>query len=282
MRCVLLFVLVAALTPAAAQEPLSARDALATLYPGYDAANGTAPWHCAAEQRAGKAHPGWECTPDYATVSITVLLSAQVPEGGEMKTYLVTSAKPTGPDAGYGCHGCAPAIGAALFAFDGKDWAAEGANPAIGFYGGWGAPPEVSLVQVGPERHGIVLSWTDMGQGFIGASKSLLIPTGKTVCDVWDLDDEEDDLGAIDPSDKMNNLRPHRSSAAFRFLSGDETTNSNGNPDYYDIEVIARGDNHDDWGKPSRSQNWTAIYRFSNGKYRLLKRMQFTEAPAKK
>lgn len=282
MKPVFLFVLAAALARLAAQQPLSPSQALSQLYHGFNQATNTARWDCTPGQKARNAHAGWPCTPDYATVSVSVLLHAQVPEGNRIKTYLVSSAKPTGTSMEFDCHACQPSIGVAVFALEGQNWVLESANPAIDFYGGWGNAPEVSLVQVGPEKHGIILSWSDMGQGFESASKSLLIPAGKTVSNVWDLGDEEDNLGAIDPTEKSTNFPPHRFSAAFRFLSGDESTNSNGNPDYYDIEVIARGDNRDSLGRPAKSQNWTAIYRFANGKYRLFKRTQFNETLLKK
>jgi hypothetical protein len=277
MRLALLLALAIPLKGVSAQPPLFSADALAQLYGGYDAGAQTAQWKCTAEQQSRGMHSGWSCVGEGATVSITALLLAQVPEGASLKTYLIASAKPAYDPYGYDCHACQTAIGAAEFTLQGGKWTLEAANPAIGFYGGWGESPGVALVQAGEHKHGVLLCATDSGMGFISSSKVLLLPIGKSVTEVWSLDDEEDDLGAVDPADRQNPAAPHRSSAAFRFLAGEETANSDNTSEYYDIEVISRGDNHDDFSHPTKTQDWTAIYRFSYGRYKLFRRSEFLE-----
>jgi len=220
-------------------------------------------------------HAGWPCSNEDSIVSVAVILVAQVPEGDTTRVYLATSAKPAQDPMGYDCHACAPAIGAAVFVWRDDHWGLESENPAVGFYGGWGEPSNVNLVQVGPQKHGLLLSSDDEGQGFSSSWKSLLIPLGKTVSEVWTIEDENDNLGAVDPTDKLNPEMPYRASAAFRFDVFDEKHLAD--TGYYDIEVISRGKDKEDYGHPFKSENWTEIYRFGGIKYQLLQRKSFVE-----
>ncbi|MGB9408690.1 MAG: hypothetical protein WCA89_14220 [Terracidiphilus sp.] len=260
-----------------AQEPLSLDEALKQLYSQYDAGKKTAQWLCTKGQERDTPHEGWPCVKGDARVSVSVLLMAEVQEGSAEKIYLVTSAKPFSNPDDYNCHACAPAIGVGVFAWQAEHWVLQSANAALGFYGGWGSPPWIELVQIGPERHGILLSVDDMGQGYASSFKRLLTPLGKTVSDVWSIEDEQDNLGAIDPDDKLNKQVPYRSSAAFKFNASDPEGGGTDLTDYFDIEVISRGNDREDFNHPVKSENWTEIYRFKDGKYRLLRHRDFIE-----
>ncbi len=253
------------------QEPFSRDEALKQLYNQYDAEKKTANWVCVK----GQEHAAWPCWKEYSTVSISVLLVAQVQEQGVEEAYFVASAKPANAPLGYECHACRPAIGIAVFAWKAPHWALQSGNPAVGFYGGWGGPPGVDIAQIGPEKHGILLSNSDMAQGFAWSARSLLIPISSTVDEVWSIQDEQDNLGAIDPDDKLNKQVAYRSSAAVRFCANYQEANSSS--DYFDIEVISRGTDREDYNHPLKKENWTEIYRFSNGKYRLLQHADFIE-----
>jgi hypothetical protein len=204
------------------------------------------------------------------------LLIAEVQEGDAAKVYVAASATPANTPAGFQCHSCAPAIGAAVFAWQAKHLQLLSANAAVGFYGGWGRPPRIDFVEAGPEKHGLLLSIDDVGQGFASSSKVLLMPLEKTVSQVWSIEDEQDDLGAIDPVDKPNKLAPYRASAAFKFNVNDPEDGGEDFADFYDIEVISRGEDSND-GTHLKPENWTEIYRFKDGKYRLLSHRDFTE-----
>lgn len=259
-----------------AQPPLTQPEALGRIYRDYNPEKSTAQWECTAGQKKEGPHEGWPCAEENATVSVSVVMMAEVEEYGADMVYLVASAKPAGSPGGYECHACAPALGAAVFVAQEGNWALQSANPAVGFCGGCGYPPAVDFVEVGAQRRGFVLSMEDEGQGFSASFSVLVIPVGKTVSGVWSIHDEEDDLGAYDPTGKLNKLVQHRSSAAFKFVAGD-STGGNADRDFYDIEVISRGDNHDDWGQPTKTQDWTEVYRFKDGRYRLLSHKDFIE-----
>lgn len=274
---ILLFSALIAIGDLQAQSTLSRNEALKQLYRGYDPDKETAQWVCTKEQERKNAHAGWLCSKEHATVSISVLLEAEVQEGDADRFYLVASAKPVKEAFGeYECHACLPAIGVAMFTKQAQRWTLESVNSAAGFYGGWGNPPGVDLVEVGPKKHGIVLSVADMGQGFAASTKSLLTPVGKTIVESWSIQDENDNLGSIDPDDKENKEVPYRASAAFKFFPGDEVTGGLG--EYYDIEVISRGEDKEDYVHPLKPENWTEIYRFRDGKYRLIRHVDVIEA----
>lgn len=268
------------------QTPISTDEALKQLYHNYDPATKTAQWVCT---KAPQAEPDRTCQDLDAkdvkdeTVSVSILLAAQVPEGGGTRFYLATSVKPGRNPEEFGCHACVPAIGAAVFIWDGEHWALESANSAASYSGGWGEPPEVGLISIGPQKHGLILSSTNMAQGYVSSVKELLAPIGKSVEEIWSLDDENDNFSAINPDEKTNDPTPYRMSAGFRFLSDDDGAAVGNGRDYYNIEVISRGYDRENFAHPIKSENWTEIYTFENGKYRLLRRTIFTEIkrPAK-
>jgi len=257
-----------------AQGPFSIDEALKQLYHNYDPAKKTAQWECTKEQQTKESDRLCDYLEAGALkdVSVSVLLTAQVPEGDVTRVYLATSAEP----AEFDCHACIPATGAAAFVWQGQRWILESANVAAAYLGGWGEAPRTDLITIGPQKHGLLLSSTDMGQGYVGAIKQLLAPIGKSVEEIWSLKDDDDDSGSIDPDDKLLAKPVCRASAAFRFLAGDEE--SEGTKDYYDIEVISRGSSWQDYDHPVKRENWAEIYTFKDGKYRLARKTAFIEA----
>jgi len=243
------------------QTPFSTDDALKQLYHEYDPATKTAQWVCTLEQKSEGMHEGWPCTPEDATVSVSVILAEKVLEGAATKFYIATSAKPANDPGGeYNCHGCRPAVGADVFAWRGQRWDLESASAAIEFSGGWGEPPTVDLIAVGPQKHGLLLSSGDLGQGFQSSFKQLLIPLGKSVEVVWGIQDGGDDTGAIDPDDTADSPPFYQSSATIRFLPGKGDAESAS--DYFNIEVVSRGTSLQDDGHHLSPENWTEIYTF--------------------
>jgi hypothetical protein len=96
----------------------------------------------------------------------------------------------------------------------------------------------------------------------------------KTVAEVWSIQDEQDNAGALDPADKLNKQVPYRCSAAIRFYAADPDAGDSAG--YYDIEVISRGNSSTDLVH-LKPENWTEIYRFKDGRYKLLSRKEFVE-----
>lgn len=267
-----------------AQNPLSQDEALKQMYGNYGATAQTATLYCTNAQRIenSKTHGSWwPCYKDDSVVSVQIILMATVPiwTGPKQKidvTYLVTSAVPAHDPSGFDCHSCEPVIGVAQFVWQDREWKLEQANATVGFYGAWGAPPFVNLVAIGPSHYGILLSVDDGGQGDMFGSKWLLAPVGKTVAEVWNIQDEHDNFGAYDPKGVDGPSIRYRSAAAIRFscIFDDSCANGNG---YFDIEVISRG--RDETGPKSalKPQNWTDVYQFKEGKYKLVRHQRFFE-----
>ncbi len=256
--------------PVRSQTPLSRDEVLRQLYQDYDPATKTAHWICTKGQQQ-EPHEGWPCSEQFSKVSVAIELSTQVTEHGIEKTYVVTSALPSGDPHDFECHSCAPAIGVAVFAWREMRWELESANAAVGWFGEWGGAATSQLVAIGPALHGVILWSGFSGQGYHESVKHLLAPLGSSVDEVWKLYDEQDDSGVFGPKDKSGQLRPYYAEVAFKFVYV-------GDGDYYDILAMSRGT--DDKGKA----NWTKQYRFRDGQYRLLRTIAYSEAkgPQKK
>jgi hypothetical protein len=270
-----------------AQTPLSQDEALKQMYGNYDSNTKTTTLPCTEAQRADneKTHGSWwPCYKDDSMVSIQVILMAAVPTWTDPKhktdeTYLVTSAVPAHDPSGFECHACQPAIGVAQFIWQDQRWKLETANATVGFYGSWGGPPFVDLVAIGPSRYGVLVSVEDGGQGYTDGYKWLLAPIGKTVAEVWNIQDEQDDFGAYDPKGVDGPSIRYRSAAAIRFSCIFDDSCANGNS-YFDIEVISRGLDARGTKTSLKPQNWTNIYQFKDGKYQLVQHQQFIEKKA--
>lgn len=270
-----------------AQTPLSQDEALKLMYGNYDASTKTATLSCSDAQRVDnlKTHGSWwPCYEDYSVVSVEIILMATVPIWTDPKhkieeTYLVTSAVPAHAPLGFDCHSCEPAIGVAQFVWQDQKWKLERANATVSFYGSWGGPPIVDLMAIGPSQYGVLLSKDDGGQGYMFGSKWLLAPIGKTVAEVWNIQDEQDNFGAYDPKGVDGPSIRYRSAAAIRFscIFDDSCANGNG---YFDIEVISRGLNETGPKTSLKAQNWTDVYQFKDGKYKLVRHQKFIETKA--
>jgi hypothetical protein len=243
------------------QGPLSRDEALAQMYKNYDPAKQQANWACDQKSADLGQREGWPCN-EGEVVAVSVLLTSQVKEGDEWKTYIVTSASPHQ----YECHQCAPSVGVGIFAWKEGRWQLASANVAVGFYGEYGGPPLSELIAIGADKHGVILWSGGSNQGYHGSMKYLLAPVGDSVSEVWQLNDETDNSGAFDLTDNFAPHRQYYAEAAFKFVW-------DGKDDIYEIIVMSRGS---DAKGPA---NWTAVYRFRDGKYQLLRKTPYTGLP---
>jgi hypothetical protein len=268
-----------------AQVPLAVDEALKQIYESYDSIKNTAILTCTGDQ-AKNPSEWWPCYKEDSVASVEVLLSAVVTEDAT-KMYLVTSAIPAHDPMGFDCHSCQPVIGVAVFVYKSPQWLLESVDPVIGRFGAWGSPPTVELLTIGTEHHGILLTSEFGGQGYESGYKYLLAPVGKTVREVWSLVDEQDNSGAYDPKGIDGPAIQYRSSAAVRFdcIFKDSCANGSG---YFDIEVISRGrdevrSNKGDNVVPTfrlQQENWTDVYQFKDGEYKLARHQKFIETKA--
>ena len=257
----------------AAQEPLSQDEVLRQIYSNYDAKTKTAQWVCTeGQKRKIGTQEGWWCNAQDLAVTVELLQMSLVWEGNAAKTYAVASAK---PPKDYDCHSCEPAVGVGVFVWKDLRWVLESANPAVGFYGEFGSPPSVDLINAGPDKYGVILSTGFGGQGYYSSRKALILPCGSTASEVWSIDDEEDNYGAYDPSGENGPKVRYRSWAALRFTPSEDERGQF--REFYDLEVSSRGLDRRGPKASLRSENWTETYRFSDGKYKLISHKDFLE-----
>ncbi|MFZ1084654.1 MAG: hypothetical protein WAN35_06800 [Terracidiphilus sp.] len=236
-----------------APQPFAQDEALKQIYSQYNAQKKTARWGCAKDQEYV-----FPCTKEYSTVSISVLLKSEVIENGVKKIYIAASATPNDIALQpFQCHLCRPAIGVGVFAWQSQHWVLQSANAAVGAFSGYGDPGAVELAQIGPEKHGLLLSANDLTHGHYASFKVLLIPLGQTVSDVWHI--------VVDQNDGVD-TDLDETKATFKFFNATDSISSK----YYDIEVISKGNSSQD-GEHLKPENWTEIYHFADGKYKLLR-----------
>jgi hypothetical protein len=237
-----------------AQVPLSQDEALKQIYIQYDAEKKIAQWDCAKDEWRYE----WPCTEKDKTVSVSVLLMSQVVEDGTKIIYLATSVKPNDDSwHGFVCHLCRPKIGVGVFAWQAQHWVLQSANAAVGEFSGSGYSPGGKLVQIGPEKHGLLLSAQDLTHGHFVSYNVLLLPLDRNVAKVWSVSVEQND-----GEDTQN----YESKATFKFFTARDASSR----DYYDIEVISTGNYRDKYDQPLKPENWTETYRFKDGEYKLL------------
>jgi hypothetical protein len=244
------------------QEPLSRTEALRQLYQQYDGTKKTAQWVCPKDTPSDVAC--WDG--EDATVSITLLLAAEVMEDGAEKMFFVASAKPSKANS-YECHYCGPAIGVAVFAWQSNKWVLQSKNQAVGFYGSFGEPGQVDLVAIGPHRYGLVLYEDFGGQGYYESTKTLLIPLADSVRKVWSAKDREDDRGDdFDNNGKPSDRIRHFSLSGMDFFWTGGPEGDLGNK-YYSLSVISHRTSfrfRTHWVKESY---WEDTYKFDGSKY---------------
>jgi hypothetical protein len=78
------------------------------------------------------------------------------------------------PAEQYDCHACTPLIGGGVFRWSGTKWVVESSSRIIG----WGNPfgETFTVVEIGPDQHGILDSIADAFQGYETRSIRLIVP----------------------------------------------------------------------------------------------------------
>lgn len=121
-------------------------------------------------------------------VDITTIFDAAYNQGGHPRHVVVTAAvphrsdKPGRPgDDQFNCLACRPVIGTAVFTLRNNSWLLESENPAVDMAGRQGAPPQVQLVTLGTDVHGIRLESEFDARDQASRSTSLLIPWHESV-----------------------------------------------------------------------------------------------------
>jgi hypothetical protein len=233
----------------------------------YDPKTKMATWHCPQEEKEaadGCMYEGDSISP------INFIKAVQIEDGESIRMYVATSASGHTPD----CHACAPMVGLGIFAYRKGHWTVESSGTMRA--GAWGQPPpDIEVVQIGPQRYGFMFSMTDGGQGYLETSCQLYGQSGQGIAPLWTGKVWEDNRGAYDPTDKSVQPEHVQVSGAYRFVKEDTKTG------YYNLEVLSRGRGFGS-GDKLRSQTWSETYRFKGSKYELVRRTEFRELPIAK
>jgi hypothetical protein len=249
---------------AASQALMSEPEAMRSMYGEYDPATKTA---------SGMLWSGPE--DGVKRVYISVLLFATVAIDGVPTSYVLTSAVPAETSMGpYECHLCAPMIGFAVFHYVGSEWRPVAENRKVEKLGAWGHPPDVFFQKIGQDDYGVMLVQDDDGQGFSSTHGFLLGVFGSSVHQLWDGYLGENDSGAYDPKDKMGIHELTYVDVAYRFVLID--ANLANQPVLYDLELVSHGYGHgEDDLVPLRHQDWEKLFRFEDGRYKLISQTKF-------
>lgn len=191
-------------------------------------------------------------------LTVRPLFHAFLSDGGVQSFMLVTYAVPPA----YGCHGCAPVIGMAVYSQKGLNWKMDASNRAVTLAGGWGEPPkDVKLVQIGPNRHGVQVTDVGGGQGETTTVLKLLIPWNGAVNLGLERIVADDDSGDCGPEESLPCYANRRT---LTFIPNEKG-------EYYNLELKLMGTDlpvsDADNSKRARKVTGVESLKFENGKY---------------
>lgn len=167
--------------------------AMATVFPRYDSHHKEARW-CVGD---GPATPAMvRRLSGNKRRYATAIFTKRYQEAGRPHFILLTETRPPGRQ----CHACTIVLGGAVFHRVDGNWRLKAGNRAICRAGSWGrAPTEMSLVAVGPDRHGVAITHGYTSQGQTAESFTLIAPVGDKLEQVLRIDEAAgDNAGACD------------------------------------------------------------------------------------
>lgn len=194
-----------------------------------------------------------------AEITVKPFFSQAALDAGSEKVFFLTYAVPQGkPDdvETFGCHACAPLIGATLFSRKDGKWIVESSNPSVMLYGQFGEPPEAKMIKIGPNRTGVELNLTYGGQGEFTTTAAILVPwhAGFTKAFWTTLSGRYEDC-------KFTKLPCYQYTKQMQFVGGK-------NPDYFDMVLKSSGTDIQHSEPPKRVRvSKVERWRFLNGKY---------------
>ncbi len=104
---------------------------------------------------------------------VKVVFSEDYQQGKDTKHIVFTQTQLA--DGSNDCHPCGPLLGAVTFVRVGDKWRIESDNRYLEIMGVYGAPPDLSWVNLGKNMHGILAKITDMHQGVISGYMGIYI-----------------------------------------------------------------------------------------------------------
>lgn len=147
---------------------LTEKEALLTFFGNYDETNQTSLWKSMSFP-LGEGNGYF--SKGVGVVSVSFFQSYR--EDGKMKFFLLTKTIPI--DVPFECHACRPLLSGAVFSLDKNVWKIESQQQFLGYDGEYGLVPDAKLIQIGPDKHGLMLVFkyeSDM----TAVEEALLVP----------------------------------------------------------------------------------------------------------
>ena len=143
-------------------------------------------------------------------VDITAIFDAAYTQAGHPRHVIVTAAvphrsdKPGRPgDDLFHCLACRPVIGMAVFTLRNNAWLLESENTAADLSGSNGQAPEVRLVALGTDVHGVRLESHTEALDYASGNMSLLVPWRQTVLRAFTAETARSNRGACGPDSPL-------------------------------------------------------------------------------
>lgn len=177
------------------------------------------------------------------------------------KAYLVTATAGRMGDGWETCHACAPVLGLAQFGEIDGNWYVEALRKNLGVVGAWGEIPENQLVQIGPNKYGIMFTYGYTSQGFHEGGIRLIGLANDKFEVLMDRQTTYSNEGYY--------YEDHQPELAYGYDTEFSFVKDE-NPDYYDLRLIAKGKKNlegKDDGSDIALFEEEIIMIFENGKY---------------
>jgi hypothetical protein len=192
-----------------------------------------------------------------ANVSTKVFFFEQFKENGKEKYFLVAN-----DDSKGDCGACSGLPSFAVFTKVSDYWKIETAQKHGGEIGVYGTPGEPSLIKIGPEKYGIKFSWWYMQMGYESTQDDIWAFIDGTLREIVNISTSADNSGAVGSSNEN-----------FESSKSKVTIFQGSNPTFFDIKVLTTGRKAVKLGRKFVIKPFTKseTYKFSNGKYELVK-----------
>ena len=232
-------------------EDINTEKALLAVYGNFNPVDKTALWKNIGPKEKLKS-TGFSGTDGL----VTAAFDEHYTEGGKEKYIVVTKTVPAEQD--FTCHACGPIVGVISFVRNTGKWVIESESKFVTTSGAWGELPEVKLIRLGTDKHGLRFDGSDMAQGYQTDYIFIVANFTNKFKEIFTLTTREDATGACE-SDKQNADCNWKYSTTVDLVG-------RGGADFYDIRTVKTGTHKEEENGKISAVNETAIYTFKRNK----------------
>lgn len=175
--------------------------------------------------------------------------------------FLVTETLQRTQDGWESCHVCSPILGIAEFALQDDEWVIKSLKKDLGEYGAWGELPSHELIQIGPEKYGILFHDGYTSQGITSGSALIAAEAEGKFKVIADFETEFSNEGFYFEGNFPE--RAYAYNSKMEFVDGENT-------DFYDLLVRTEGTkplSDDPESEQIRNFVKKRVFVFEKGKY---------------